>query len=115
MKVAYKKQPKQKGVSLWWYLFAVIVTTLVVSFTKPQEKLYKFEATLPEFVKGDKWLNIAKQAILKSDLPSRDASMIIDSLSEYQNKIVAQINSQLEADKKLEKPPVKDSVSKKNN
>lgn len=110
------KSPKQEGISWAFMLICIVLTSVVVmAATIPKEKTYTFEGTLPEFIKGDKWIAIAKQAILKSDLPSRDASMIIDSLTEFQNKIVVQINKQLDAEKKLEKPTaIKDSTQKKN-
>ncbi len=109
MKVmSIKQKTKRNGVSLWIYVLLVLGAATVYSFVNPPEKEYTFKATLTTYAKGDKWISIAKQALSKSDLPAKDVSMILDSLSEYQNKIATQINLQLEADKKLS-----DSTSKK--
>lgn len=111
MKVAFKAKPKRKGLS-WVWMFVLIGVASGVMAAVTAEKEYTVKATLPKYIKGDKWISIAKQALSKSDLPSRDVSMILDSLTEFQNLIVIQVNSQLEADKKLEKPKT-DSSSKK--
>lgn len=115
MKVAFKQKPKRKGVSLWVYITLTVITTVVLSFTTSVDKKYKTELTLTEWAKGSKWMDIAKQALKRSDLPSKDVTMIEDSLNAFQSAFILQINSQLEADKKLEKPPLKDTTQKKTN
>lgn len=103
------KTPKQNGVSPVFMLIAIALTSIIlVAATTPVEKKYKYEATLNDFIKGDKWMSIAKQALERSDLPSKDVTMIKDSLTAFQNSIVMQINAQLEADKKIS-----DSTNKK--
>lgn len=119
MHIELKTKRKYKGFNWVWGLILIgLATTIMAAVTDIPEKEYTFKATLNTYAKGDKWISIAKQALSKSDLPSRDVSTILDSLSEYQNKIALQINSQLEADKKLsEKPPLskQDTTQKKTN
>lgn len=116
MYIAFKKKPKRSGVPI--RILLLLLTTVILSFsTNNVEKKFKYEDTLTGFQKGMKWIDIVKGAIDRSDLPAKDVTMIKDSLTEFQNKIILQVNSQLEADKKLnEKPPSKtDTTQKKTN
>ena len=118
MKIVFNSRRKTyKGLNwVWAFILIGLTSTIMAAVTQTPEKEYTFKAPLSKYVKADKWISIAKQALAKSDLPSRDVSMILDSLTEFQNAVVVQVNSQLEADKKLEKPTSKtDSTSKKTN
>lgn len=117
MKVVYKQTRKRKGVSLWVYVALIVITTVVLSFTVVPEKKYKYEATLNEWGQKFNSLDTVKMAISNSDIPSRTANYVIGIINKIQTDIAAQINPQIEADKKLEKPnPSKqDSTSKKTN
>lgn len=106
MHIELKSKRKYKGVSWIWMLILIgITSTVIAAVSNAPEKEYIYKATLTKYIKGDKWTNIAKQALLKSDLPSRDVATIIDSLTEFQNSIITQINQQLDAEKKLSEKP----------
>lgn len=47
------------------------------------------------WIKGNRWIDITKNTLLKTDLSARDVLIIIDSLNEFQSKMNIQINQQL--------------------
>lgn len=113
-----KKSPKHKGLPIWAMTFILVITAYILTaMDTPQEKKYPASFTQAEWVQHSKWIDIAKTALLKSDLPSRDVAMISDSLTAFQNELGKQLVPLFQAENKSEKPPPStkpDSSSKKN-
>lgn len=87
----------------------IVATAIVTGNKKAEEKSYKVELPLSEWVKHDRGMEYIKSAIRLSDLPSKQTSFIIDSiLTPFQSAIGNQINPILQQEQK-----VKDSLNKK--
>lgn len=89
------------------------ITWALKAQTKPEEKRYKVELTLNEWQHVMSAMEMAKNALKRSDIPSRDVIFINDSLfTNIQNSFANQITSQIQAEQKKATQP-KDSTSTK--
>lgn len=106
-KKEYEKSRTGSGTFYWMIL--IVAVWMVYSFVNIQKKY-------PVYLTVDKWnwydggMEAVKQALNKSDLPSRDVNFLCDSvLTKFQIEMRTQIVPQLEAEK-----PKKDSIPNKN-
>jgi len=106
-----KKKINSDGKSFWyWVLFLALITTGIFSFgvMNEQEKKLKAELSPDQWAKGDKWINIAKDYLLKSDIQAKTVSVIMDSLTEFQFALYKDLQPQFnQLNKKI------DSLNKK--
>jgi len=105
----YKKKEQRQGLSWVWLFLIVFAMSAIISWATGEQKM-KVEMYDREWVFGDKWLNIAKEALRQSNLPSKDVAMITDSLNAFQLKLYQDLQPQFQAQQKA----LQDSVKKKN-
>lgn len=81
-----------------------VAAILSLSAFRTAEVKYKVENTLDYWQQKINLIEYAKDAIKKSDIPSKVASPLNDSLSAFENEIVAEVRKQM--------PQQKDSTKK---
>ena len=92
---------KEKGIPLFYWVFSFAIIAAIGAWATPNEKLYKVELPISEWVKHDRGMEYIKQMIRQSDLPSKQVAFITDSiLTPFQSVIGAQINPVIQAEQK---------------
>lgn len=96
-----QKEKKYKGLSWSWMFIIVIVASAIISWATDTAKPMKVEMEGAKWLFADKWINVSKNALSRSDLPAKDVSMIIDSLTAFQQEIYKQLNPQFKMEDSL--------------
>lgn len=110
MHIAYKKKETRKGLHPVMLLLIGLGICGIISWANG-EKTYSVVDTANGWIKDFNGIEYTKQQIKYSDIPSKTATFIIDSiLQPIQNKIATQVNPPLQAEQKR----VQDSIAKKN-
>lgn len=90
------------------------ITWALKAQTKPEDKKYKVELTLNEWRHVMAAIEMSKNALSRSGLPSKDVVFINDSLFSYiQSSFANQINAQIAAEQGA-KTKLSDTTSNKN-
>ncbi len=112
MKFVSKKQQREpKSFFGFVLMIGILVSaTLIISaFQKPYEKSYSVSLPISSWIKHDRGLEIIKQQLKLSDLPSKTTTFITDSiLIPLQDDIAKQVSPIYQAEQKR----IQDSVSK---
>lgn len=95
---------------------ASAITWALKAQTKPEDKRYKIEMTIPEWEKAISQLQWISAQIKQSDIPSRNSAYANDSiLTPLVQQIFYQLNSQIQAEQKQKSIQPKDSTKAKKN
>lgn len=97
-------------------LLVTAITWVAKAQTKPKEllKTYSVSLTLEQWQNVLNGLEVVKNSVKTSTMPSNQTTYIVDSLiNPYQNEFGRQIQGQLAAEQKAKTEVKKDSTSKK--
>ena len=94
MHIVYNKKKKvsTKGISFIAWAFMLGGFALIGAWAMPNEKIYPVSLTKDQWIKYNRYVDVAKYMMAQSSIPAKDVTAISDSLSLFQNELGKQLN-----------------------